>query len=157
MANAIMSALDTVTGSLAQCFITLDGNRYNMMNMIDFEATMKINKTEVPILGSPNKPNRTTGWSGEWKGKCHFNTSVFRKAMYNYAKTGQVPVFEIQVTNEDKTTRVGRQTVILKDCQFDELVLAKFDADGEYLDEELSGTYDSFEMPEEFTPLQGMR
>ena len=35
-------------------------------------------------------------------------------------------------------------------------VLAKFDADGEYLTEEFDFTFDDFEIPEEFDLLAGM-
>ena len=36
-------------------------------------------------------------------------------------------------------------------------ILAKFDADGEYLDESMDFTFEDFEMPEEFTLLNGMQ
>ena len=35
-------------------------------------------------------------------------------------------------------------------------MLARFDADDDYLDEELSFTFEDFEMPETFTVLDGM-
>ena len=65
--------------------------------------------------------------------------------------------FDIQVTNEDPTSAVGRQTIILKNCLFEGGILAKFDADSEYLDEDLSGTFDDWEMPEKFSLLEGMQ
>ena len=40
-------------------------------------------------------------------------------------------------------------------CWTDGGVLAKFDADGEYLDEEMDFTFDDFSMPEEFAELAG--
>ncbi len=44
---------------------------------------------------------------------------------------------------------------MLIDCNIDGGVLAKFDADGEYLDEEMSFTFEDFKMPESFTELDG--
>ncbi len=35
-------------------------------------------------------------------------------------------------------------------------ILAKFDAEGEYLDEEMEFTFEDWEMPEKFTQLNGM-
>lgn len=35
-------------------------------------------------------------------------------------------------------------------------LLAKFDADAEYLDEDMDFTFEDFEMPETFTTLAGM-
>lgn len=47
------------------------------------------------------------------------------------------------------------QTVIFYDCLMDGGVLAKFDADGEYLDEPIEGTFDDFSIPQDFTELSG--
>ena len=64
--------------------------------------------------------------------------------------------FEIQVSNEDRSSGAGRQTTILSGCLIDSLVLAKFNADDELLTEDISGTFSDFEMPEEFNMLDGM-
>ncbi len=42
----------------------------------------------------------------------------------------------MQITNDDPTSGVGRQTIILKDCNLDGGTLAKFDANADYLEEE---------------------
>ena len=63
--------------------------------------------------------------------------------MYRYKSTGEDVYFDIQVTNDDPTSSAGRQTVILKDCNIDGGVLARFDADDDYLDEELSFTFEA--------------
>jgi len=38
----------------------------------------------------------------------------------------------------------------------DEAILATFDADSELIEEDISGTFDDYEIPEEFTILSGM-
>lgn len=151
-----MNAKDTVSGSLAECYITIDGNRYNFMQLISFEATWTMNVTEVPILGRVGKGHKPTSGTGEWSGTAHFNQSVIRGLMLKYKNEGKMLYFDIQVTNEDPTSQVGRQTIILKDCLIEGGTLAKFDADAEYLDEDLSGTFEDWEMPEKFTLLNGM-
>ena len=75
--------------------------------------------------------------------------------MLDYKNTGQDTYFEIQVTNEDPTSDVGRQTIILKDCNIDGGILAKFDADADYLDEDMDFTFEDFSMPESFSNLTG--
>lgn len=151
-----MHAKDSVSGSLAECFITIEGNRYNFMQAINLEASVEKTKTEVPILGKTGKGNKTTGWKGSGSATFHFNTSIFRKLLYRYKNTGQDVYFDIQVTNEDPTSSVGRQTVILKDCNIDNGILTKFDAKADYLDEDMDFTFEDFELPEEFSILDGM-
>lgn len=152
-----MNAKDTISASLAECFVTINGNRYNFMQAINLEAQFTKNKSEVPILGKTGKGNKATGWSGSGSATFHYNTSIFRELAYHYKRTGEDVYFDIQVTNFDPTSAVGRQTVILKDCNLDGGLLAKFDADAEYLDEDMDFTFEDFEIPEKFTLLEGMR
>ena len=156
MANQIMNAKDAISASLAQCFVTLDGRRYNFMQAINLEAEFEKNKTEIAILGKTGKGNKSTGWNGTGSATFHYNTSIFRELMLKYKNTGEDIYFDIQITNEDPTSTVGRQTVILKDCNLDGGILAKFDADGETLDEDMDFTFEDFEMPEKFANLDGM-
>ncbi len=153
----LMNAGDAVSASLAECYVTIEGNRYNFMQAINLEASIEKIKTEVPILGKTGKGNKAAGWKGTGSATFHYNTSIFRQLLKRYKDTGEDVYFDIQVSNEDPTSRVGRQTVILKDCNIDGGVLTKFDADAEYLEESLDFTFEDFEMPETFTPLAGMQ
>ena len=152
-----MEARDAISGSLAECFITIEGNRYNFMQALNLEASIEKTKTEVPILGKTGKGNKATGWRGSGSATFHYNTSIFRELLYRYAKTGQDFYFDIQVTNEDPTSQVGRQTVILKNCNIDGGLLAKFDADADYIEEDFDFTFEDFEIPEKFSLLPGMQ
>lgn len=156
MSNITMKAKDSLSAKLAECFVTIDGNRYNFMQAINFEANFERTKTEVPILGKTGTGNKSTGWKGTGSATFHYNTSIFREMMLKYKDTGEDVYFEIQVTNEDPTSDAGRQTVVFLDCNIDGGILAKFDADGEYLDEEMEFTFEDFKMPETFKLLDGM-
>lgn len=152
-----MNPKDAVSASLAECYVTLDGSRYNFMQAINVEAKFEKNKSQVPILGKTGKGNKATGWEGTGSATFHYNTSIFRELMLRYKNTGEDVYFDMQITNEDPTSAVGRQTVILKDCNVDGGILAKFDADAEYLDEDMDFTFEDFEMPEKFSLLAGMQ
>lgn len=156
MPNITMKAKDSISAKLAECFVTIDGNRYNFMQAINFEAQFERTKTEVPILGRTGVGNKSTGWKGTGSATFHYNTSIFREIMQRFKDTGEDVYFEIQVTNEDPTSAAGRQTVVFIDCNIDGGTLAKFDADGEYLDEDMDFTFEDFKMPETFNLLDGM-
>lgn len=157
MSNITMKAKDTLSAKLAECFVTIGNNRYNFMQAIDFEAQFEKTKTEVPILGKTGMGNKSTGWKGTGSATFHYNTSIFREMMLRYKNTGEDVYFEIQVTNDDPTSAAGRQTVVFVDCNIDGGILAKFDANGEYLDEEMDFTFEDFKMPETFKLLDGMK
>lgn len=155
MDNITMNSKDTISASLAECFVTIGSRRYNFMQAINLEANFEKIKTEVPILGKPGKGNKSTGWKGTGSATFHYNTSIFRQMMIDYKNSGKDTYFEMQITNEDPTSAVGRQTIILIDCNIDGGILAKFDADSEYLDEDMDFTFEDFSMPESFAALTG--
>lgn len=156
MDNIPMDGMDAVSGSLAKCYMTIKGKRYNFMQLISFESKMEKTITAIPILGKTGKAHKPSGWEGTWSGKAHYNQSVMREMLLEYKRTGQETPFTIQVTNEDPTSKVGQQTVVLTGCLSSGGILAKFDASAEYLDEDLSGTFDDWDMPKRFKKLPGM-
>lgn len=149
----IMNAKDAVCASMAECYVTIDKKRYNFMQAIELEAKMTKTKMDVPILGKTGKGNKATGWKGTGKAKFHYNSSVFREVLYRFKEKGEDMYFDIQVVNEDPTSAVGRQTVILKDCNLDGGILTKFNAGADFLQEEYSFTFEDWEMPEKFIEL----
>lgn len=151
-----MKAENAISGSLAECFVTIDGNRYNLMQAINFEANIEKTKTKVPILGKTGKGNKATGWEGTGSATFHYNTSIFRELLYKYKETGEDTYFDMQIINEDPTAKVGKQVIILKGCNVDGGILAKFDADADYLDEDMDFTFEDWEMPEKYKMLDGM-
>ena len=154
--NVKMNAKDAVSAKLAECFITIGKDRYNFMQIINFEANFEKTKSEVPILGKTGVGNKATGWKGSGSGTFHYNTSIFRKMMVDYKNTGEDVYFDIQVTNDDPASAAGRQTMTFINCNIDGGILAKFDADGEYLDEDMDFTFEDFKMGDEFKILPGM-
>ena len=156
MATAKMNGKDAISAKLAQCFVTIGDNRYNFMQAINLEAKFEKNKIEVPILGKTGVGNKAAGWKGTGSATFHYNTSIFREMMAHYRKTGEDIYFDIQISNYDPASAAGRQTVVLEGCNINGGTLAKFDADGEYLDEELEFTFEHFRIPKKFKVLEGM-
>lgn len=153
--NTVMLSKDTISAALAECYLTIGENRYNFMQAINLEAKFEKTKTEIPILGKTGKGNKATGWTGSGSATFHYNTSIFRQMMLDYKNTGQDTYFEIQIINDDPSSDAGKQEIILLDCNIDGGVLAKFDADGEYLDEDMDFTFEDFTMPAAFADLKG--
>lgn len=156
MAFNSMLARDTVAGEQGECFVTLDGVRYNLMHTVNIEAKIEKTKQEVPLLGNAKKGNKSTGAKGTGSMTIHYGFPILHSLLVRYFKTGEDFYFDTQITNEDITSATGRQTVILKDCNIDSSIIAKLDADSAYIDEDIDFTFEDIEMPEEFTLLDGV-
>jgi hypothetical protein len=155
--NVTMKAKDAVSAKLAECFVTIGTNRYNFMQMRNFEAKFEKQKQEVPVLGKAGRGNKSTGWKGTFSGNAYYNQSVMREMMLKFKDTGEDVYFDIQITNEDPTSAAGRQTMTFIDCNIDGGTLAKFDiTSDDPLNEDINGTFEDFKMPEKFNLLDGM-
>lgn len=153
--NAVMDPMDAIYGSMAECYVTLNGRRYNFMSMTEFESKWEVTVADVKLLGKVGTGHKPAGGKGTWSGKAHYNQSILREIADNYQKTGEMPSFEIQVSNEDPTSAAGRQTVVHRGCLCQSFTLAKFKAGEEILDEDISGTFDSWDLPEKLNVLAG--
>lgn len=152
----VMLAKDAVSAKLASCYVTIEKNRYLLMQGKKFEAKFDKEKKKVSILGKTGQGNKTTSWSGTGSMTIYHNTPIFDELMLRFKNTGEDIYFDIQISIEDPTSAAGRQTMIFKGCNIDGGGLASFDADGDFLEQDIDFTYEDFEMPEKFNILDGM-
>lgn len=153
----LMNAKDAVWAGRGSCYLNINGTRYNFLQATKVSATAKKTKKKIPILGKTSMGNKAAGMAYEGKMSFYYNTSIFRNLIKQYQDKGQDFYFDMVVTNEDETTAVGKQVVILKDCNLDEAVIAMLEAGGDPAVEDASFTYEDFELPTEFTMLDGMQ
>lgn len=151
-----MHARDAISGAQGEAFVTIEGSRYKFANLINLQADMSKVKSQIPIMGKVGKGNKSNGAEYSGSATFHFNTAIFRELLYRYKETGEDIYFDIQVTNEDKSSTVGRNTTILKDCNLDGGIIARLDADAEYLEDTFEFTYEDWDYPEKFNILATM-
>jgi hypothetical protein len=149
-----MNENDVISGRLGKAFAIIGDNVEDLFYLKSLEATIEKNKVDVPILGKTGVGHKANGWSGSGTMTVYYTTSVFRQLMVEYAKTGRDLYFTIQIENEDPTSRIGRQTVLLKNVNLDSVIIAKIDVEADNLDEEVSFTFSDIDMLENFTSLQ---
>lgn len=153
-----MSGEYVVRGNDAECYIKMpDGKRYNFAQAISLEATMDINKSKAPALGRSGKINFGSSWEGSGTMTMHYNQSIMRQILYQFKNSGTEIYFTIEVINRSNDSVIGNQKVYLNGCSIDGGTLAKFDADADYLDEDVSFTFDDWELDESFKELPFMK
>lgn len=69
------------------------GDRVEDLFMVkNLEATAEIEKTDVYTLGKRGAQHKPNGWSGSGSMTVYYITSLFRKMVVQYIKTGQARV-----------------------------------------------------------------
>ena len=145
-----LKAGDTINGQEGIAQATINGQIHDLFFMKSIEATAEKNKSEVKTIGNRATQHKTCGWSGSGSMTIYYVTSLFRKMMIEYIKTGKDTYFDLLVTNNDKTSTVGTQTTVLYNCNLDSTVLAKLDVDSDALEEDVDFTFDDADLLDEF-------
>lgn len=151
-----MQAKDVVAAKMASAFVTIDGNRYLLFQAKNLEAKLEKDKQEVAILGRMSKGHKTVSVNGTGSMTIYKNTALFDQMLLKLKSTGEDTYFDMQISNNDPTSAAGRQTTILKDCNIDSAIVANYDADGEWLEQDIDFTFEDIEQPEQFAQLDGM-
>lgn len=147
---------DAISGKQAYAYVLINGRKEELFYAKALEATIEKNKVDVPVLGRTNTPQRAAGWSGSGTLTIYYVTSVFRRLMLEYMKTGHDFWFDLYVVNKDPQSSAGKQSVMLKNCNLDSVIIAKFDASSDdMLEEEMPFTFSDVEMLDEFRTITG--
>lgn len=153
MADTVsMNTQDAVSANWAECFVTLDGIRYSMLMAKQFEGKASVNTKEVYKLGNPVIGHKAQTVALAFSMTVYKCTEIFDDVVERFIKTGVMPTFDIQTSNDDPATTVGRSTKIYNGCVLDgDVLLSMFNSEGDFVEQSIEGFCDSFSRPEKYT------
>lgn len=147
---AYLRAQDVLSGKEGKATAIIDGSVEDLFFVRSLEATFEKNKAEVNALGYRGTQHKSTGWSGSGSMTLWYVSSIFRKIALRYAKNGVDTNMTITVENDDPTSTVGKQTIVLYNVNLDSMLLTQLDADSDTLEEDVDFTFDGFDILDEF-------
>lgn len=150
--NAMMNAGDAVSAHRAECFVTINGTRYCMLMAKDFEGKAQVSTREVPRLGNIVVGHKADTVVLAFSMTIYKCTEIFDDVIEQFIRTGVMPTFTIQTSNDDQASSVGRSTKIYNDCVLDgDVLLSMFSSEGGSIEQSIEGYCDSFSRPEKYT------
>lgn len=142
---------DAQSAKEAEFFCTIGNRRYSMLNAKNFEAKAAVTLADVPRLGAMIMGKKPSGLAIKLSFTVYYCSEMFSDLIENYKNTGSFPRFECQVTQEDKASSCGRSTKTYEDCIIDgEVLLSMFDADGEFIEQDIEAFAMNYESPEKY-------
>ena len=147
-----MNTQDAVSANWAECFVTLAGIRHTMLMAKQFEGKASVNTKEVYKLGNPVIGHKAQTVALAFSMTIYKCTEVFDDVVDRFIKTGVMPTFDIQTSNDDPATTIGRSTKIYNGCVLDgDVLLSMFNSEGDFVEQSIDGFCDSFSRPEKYT------
>lgn len=148
---AFLLERDALNGKEGKAFITIDGRNVEMFGLKSFETNAEFEEADFRVVGTRLVQKKTTGVSLTGSMTIYYGTPEFLNLVEDYLRTGKLPYFTIQVTNDDPSTSVGTQTVAFYNVKLQSIPISILDADTEFLTEDVAFSFTSFEVLSRFT------
>ena len=146
-----MEAGTLISGQEGRAYCKVGGRNQELMYLKDVTASIQKRKTAVRTLGKRGEQYKSAGFSGSGTMRVYYVSSFFREQAIAYMKSGIDTYFDLVVINDDPQSGLGSQTVVLKNCNLNKVTLATLDVGADFLDEELSFTFEDAERLDKFT------
>lgn len=137
---------DALNGKQGSAFMTIDGQNIEMFNIKKFQSDAEFQETDFKVVGTTLVQKKTTGVTLTGSMTIYYGTPHFLRLLQEYLKTGRLPYFTLQITNDDPATSVGTQTVVLYNVKLQKLPVAMLDSDADFLEMEVGFSYTNIEV-----------
>lgn len=148
---AFLLERDALNGKAGRAFATIDGRNVEMFGLKKFQADAEFQESDLKVVGTNLIQKKTSGVSLTGSATIYYGTPEFLNMLTQYLKTGSLPYFTFQITNDDEGGTVGRQTVALYNVKLQKLPIAMLDADTDYLSMDISFSFTNVEVLNAFT------
>jgi hypothetical protein len=137
---------DALNGKTGKAFLTVNGRNNELFSIKKFQSDGEFQESDFKVVGTTLVQKKTTGVTLTGTMTIYYGTPLFLDMLQTYLKTGTLPYFTIQITNDDPSATVGTQTVALYNCKLSKVPVAMLDADAEWLEEEVTFSYTNLEV-----------
>ena len=149
-----LNGRDTISTKDAKLYITIDGKIIPLIEANKFTAKWEKNKEDVQTLGSRIKHKKTTSVEGTGTMGGYVISSNWIKYALPYIRGGKDLYMDATLSIEDPTSRAGKQTIIIKDVNLDDIPIADFEADDGVMEWESDFTFEDSELVSPFTGFE---
>lgn len=137
--NTYFNEQDAPVSKWGEAYVTINGNRYSFFNAKDCEVNANIETKPVPMLGRTIKGKKAVAMEIKITMTVYKCSEHFDDIVTEFKKTGVMPTFDLQVSNEDPASSMGRTSKIYNDCVIDgDVLLSMFKADGDYIEQKIT-------------------
>ena len=143
---AFLLERDALNGKYGSAVMTVDGENHELFQMKKFQSDAEFQESDFKVVGTTLVQKKTTGVTLTGTMTIYYGSPYFIKLLQDYLKTGKLPYFTLQITNDDPGTTVGKQIVALYNCKLSKVPVAMLDADSDWLEEEVSFSYTGLEV-----------
>lgn len=137
---------DALNGKSGRAFAVIDGRNVEMFGLKKFQADAEFQESDFTVVGTNLVQKKTKGVTLTGSATVYYGTPEFLNMLKTYLKTGRLPYFTFQVTNEDEGSTIGSQTVALYNVKLSKLPIVILDDSADYLSMDIAFSFTNVEI-----------
>ncbi len=127
MSNNHVRLKDTISSKEGKAFITIDGQNRELFEISALKAQLDLIVQAKPMLGHRMTQHKVVGAEGTGSMTMYFMNSDMLRMAIKYIKDGTLPDIKLQITNEDRQSTIGKQTIMLLGVLFATIPVTNLD------------------------------
>lgn len=113
---AYLLAKDTLNGAEGSVVVTRNGQNFVAAGMRNLTPNAEIQSEDMRVIGTRVIQDKPNGVKQTGTGNVYYGSDLWREMVAEYIQTGVMPEFDVQITNNDPTTTLGTQVLVLYGC-----------------------------------------
>ena len=113
---AYLLAKDTLNGAEGSVVVTRNGQNFVAAGMRNLTPNAEIQSEDMRVIGTRVIQDKPNGVKQTGTGNVYYGSDLWREMVAEYIQTGVMPEFGLQITNNDPTTTLGTQVLVLYGC-----------------------------------------
>lgn len=132
---------DAVNGKEGRAYATIDNRRIEIFQLKNLEINSNFQEADFKVVGSNIVQKKTTGVELTGTMTMYYGSREFRNMVIGYIKNHVLEYFTLQVVNDDPSTSIGRQTLVLRNVKLQSATIARLNADADWLEDDVSFSF----------------
>jgi hypothetical protein len=138
---------DAISGKEGRAFTTIGGRNSELFGLKKFRADAEYQEEDFTVVGTRVVQKRDKGVLYTGNMTVYYGTPDFIRLAERYLRLGRAPYIDVlQVTNDDRTSSVGVQTVAFYNVKLQKIPISILDADVSTLMLDIPFSYSGFEV-----------
>ena len=139
-------AQDSYRGAAGKAFTVINGSNELLFGLKKFNSSAEIQTGEFKVVGALTEQEKVKGLKYSGSATIYYGTPTFLTLLSEFKRTGKFPTINFQITNDDPSSSLGTQTVVLYNVILKKIPIAVLDDSAESLQIDIEFTFSDFEV-----------